>query len=105
MVSSSHKRSCGDGTSGVTRSATAPTALSFTSSSHEPISTHHRQLSLHQRQGPTTVGRVGDHPQGRWAVHGHCPVVYRQAMNEHELGYVLAKAFWEKGNATEAARA
>jgi len=26
-------------------------------------------------------------------------------MNEHELGYVLAKAFWEKGNATEAARA
>jgi ribosomal-protein-alanine N-acetyltransferase len=52
------------------------------------------------------------HQVGAWVITnkangqfmGHC-VLYREAMNEPELGYALGKAFWGKGYATETARA
>jgi len=35
---------------------------------------------------------------------GHCILRYREAVNDHELGYAFGQAFWGKGYATEAAR-
>jgi RimJ/RimL family protein N-acetyltransferase len=50
---------------------------------------------------------------GAWAITnkadgrflGHSILAYREAFNEHELGYALGEAFWGQGYATETARA
>lgn len=46
---------------------------------------------------------IADKADGRFM--GHCMLRYREALNDHELGYALGKAFWGKGYATETARA
>lgn len=46
---------------------------------------------------------ITDKADGRFM--GHCMLRYREALNDHELGYALGKAFWGKGYATETARA
>jgi [ribosomal protein S5]-alanine N-acetyltransferase len=62
----------------------------------------------------TFFTRVRDQQQvGAWAITnkadgrfmGHCMLTYREAFDEHELGYALGKAFWGRGYATETARA
>jgi ribosomal-protein-alanine N-acetyltransferase len=53
------------------------------------------------------------HPYGGWLITdkaggqlvGHCELEYLPETDEVELGYALAKAYWGKGIATEAARA
>jgi len=53
------------------------------------------------------------HQAGAWVITdkadghfmGHCILRYREAVNDHELGYALGRAFWGKGYATETARA
>jgi ribosomal-protein-alanine N-acetyltransferase len=46
---------------------------------------------------------IADKADGRFI--GHTMLRYREALNDHELGYALGKAFWGKGYATETARA
>jgi ribosomal-protein-alanine N-acetyltransferase len=46
---------------------------------------------------------ITDKSDGRFM--GHTMLRYREALNDHELGYALGKAFWGRGYATEAARA
>jgi len=46
---------------------------------------------------------ITDKDDGRFM--GHCMLRYREALNDHELGYALGKEFWGKGYATETARA
>lgn len=54
-----------------------------------------------------------EHPCGGWLITdkgdgqliGHCELEYLPETDEVELGYALAKAYWGKGIATEAARA
>jgi ribosomal-protein-alanine N-acetyltransferase len=57
-------------------------------------------LREQQRVGAWAITNKAD---GRFM--GHCMLAYREAFNEHELGYALGKAFWGQGYATETARA